>query len=86
MQQLAGKTAFITGGASGIGFGMAETFAARQMKVAIADVAILDDDCYVITHPEFPPLVEERLQALLADFKESADPDLPLDPDWMPKT
>ena len=38
MQDLAGKTAFITGGASGIGLGMARAFVAAGMKVAIADI------------------------------------------------
>lgn len=37
MQQLTGKTAFITGGASGIGLGMARAFLAEGMKVMIAD-------------------------------------------------
>jgi len=38
MEQVAGKTAFITGGASGIGLGMARAFAEAGMKVVIADV------------------------------------------------
>ncbi len=38
METLAGKTAFITGGASGIGFAMAQAFLAEGMNVAIADV------------------------------------------------
>ncbi|RKF18332.1 SDR family NAD(P)-dependent oxidoreductase [Altericroceibacterium spongiae] len=33
-----GKTAFITGGASGMGLGMAKAFAAAGMKVVIADI------------------------------------------------
>jgi NAD(P)-dependent dehydrogenase (short-subunit alcohol dehydrogenase family) len=37
MQDLAGKVAFVTGGASGIGFGMARAFLAEGMKVVIAD-------------------------------------------------
>jgi NADP-dependent 3-hydroxy acid dehydrogenase YdfG len=37
MEKVAGKTAFITGGASGIGLGIAKAFAANGMKVVIAD-------------------------------------------------
>jgi NAD(P)-dependent dehydrogenase (short-subunit alcohol dehydrogenase family) len=38
MQDLNGKTAFITGGASGIGLGMATAFARAGMNVAITDI------------------------------------------------
>jgi NAD(P)-dependent dehydrogenase (short-subunit alcohol dehydrogenase family) len=38
MKEFAGKTAFVTGGAGGIGFAMARAFGGRGMKVAIADV------------------------------------------------
>jgi NAD(P)-dependent dehydrogenase (short-subunit alcohol dehydrogenase family) len=38
MDTFAGKTAFITGAASGIGLGMAKAFARAGMKVAMADV------------------------------------------------
>ncbi|MCY3623849.1 MAG: SDR family NAD(P)-dependent oxidoreductase [Gammaproteobacteria bacterium] len=38
MRDVAGKTALITGGASGIGLAMARSFAAAGMKVVIADV------------------------------------------------
>lgn len=38
MDQFEGRTAFVTGGASGIGFAMAKAFAAAGMKVAIADI------------------------------------------------
>ncbi len=37
MKSVTGKTAFITGGASGIGLGTAKVFAANGMKVVIAD-------------------------------------------------
>jgi NAD(P)-dependent dehydrogenase (short-subunit alcohol dehydrogenase family) len=38
MQDLAGKTAFVTGGASGIGLGIAKALKRAGMKVAIADI------------------------------------------------
>ena len=38
MKIVEGKTAFITGGASGVGFGMAQVFAEAGMKVVIADI------------------------------------------------
>jgi NAD(P)-dependent dehydrogenase (short-subunit alcohol dehydrogenase family) len=38
MQKLSGRTALITGGASGIGLGMARAFIAAGLRVAIADI------------------------------------------------
>lgn len=38
MKDVEGKTAFVTGGASGIGLGMAKAFANAGMKVVIADI------------------------------------------------
>jgi len=38
MEQVEGKVAFVTGGASGIGFGMARVFLRNGMKVVIADI------------------------------------------------
>jgi NAD(P)-dependent dehydrogenase (short-subunit alcohol dehydrogenase family) len=38
MEEVAGRTAFVTGGASGIGLGIAEAFAAAGMNVVIADL------------------------------------------------
>lgn len=38
MQDLAGKTAFVTGGASGIGFALGRAFLERGMKVMLADI------------------------------------------------
>ncbi len=38
MKDVAGKVAFVTGGASGLGLAMARSFSAAGMKVAIADI------------------------------------------------
>jgi NAD(P)-dependent dehydrogenase (short-subunit alcohol dehydrogenase family) len=38
MRELAGKTAFVTGGASGIGLALAQAFGAAGMKVVLADI------------------------------------------------
>jgi NAD(P)-dependent dehydrogenase (short-subunit alcohol dehydrogenase family) len=38
MRELAGKTAFVTGGASGIGLGLGAAFAQAGMKVMLADI------------------------------------------------
>jgi len=38
MKEIKGKTAFITGGGSGIGLGMAKVFASAGMKVVVADL------------------------------------------------
>lgn len=38
MEQLAGRTAFITGGAQGIGLGIARALAAEGVKLALADI------------------------------------------------
>src|SRR5713101_4951396 len=38
MRELAGKTAFVTGGASGIGFALGVAFAQAGMKVMLADI------------------------------------------------
>jgi NAD(P)-dependent dehydrogenase (short-subunit alcohol dehydrogenase family) len=38
MRELAGKTAFVTGGASGIGFALGRAFVAAGMRVMLADI------------------------------------------------
>jgi NAD(P)-dependent dehydrogenase (short-subunit alcohol dehydrogenase family) len=57
VREVEGKVAFITGGGSGVGLGMAKAFRAAGMKVAIADIradhleeatAQLDGDVHVV--------------------------------------
>ena len=38
MKQFEGRVAVVTGGASGIGLGLAEAFAAAGMKIVLSDV------------------------------------------------
>ena len=40
MEEVAGRVAFVTGGASGIGFAMARAFLGAGMRVVIADVDV----------------------------------------------
>ncbi|MDG1487495.1 MAG: SDR family NAD(P)-dependent oxidoreductase [SAR324 cluster bacterium] len=50
MQDFLGRTAVITGGASGIGLGMARSFAGRGMKLVLAD---LDEELLKAAEEEF---------------------------------
>ena len=54
----------ITGGASGIGRAMAEAFAGESTRVVLADIepGALDE---VLTHAEFVPRVQERMEDIL---------------------
>lgn len=54
MRELAGKTAFVTGGASGIGFALGRTFAEAGMKVMLADIeaAALDTAVRSLHRPD----------------------------------
>ena len=61
MKDITGKTAFITGGASGIGLGMAKAFAAAGMQVVIADLRKdhLDEamDCFKGIERRIHPMI-----------------------------
>ncbi|MFT4631943.1 MAG: NAD(P)-dependent dehydrogenase (short-subunit alcohol dehydrogenase family) [Candidatus Pseudothioglobus sp.] len=50
MEQLAGKVAFVTGGASGLGLAMVRSFSGAGMKVVIADI---QDDALAAAAEEF---------------------------------
>ena len=73
MQELAGKIAVVTGGASGIGFALARAFLAEGMKVVIADVEqgaldraaseLGDDAMPVLTDVSNPTSVENLADA-----------------------
>lgn len=81
MRELAGKTAFVTGGAGGIGLAMAQAFARAGMKVMIADIetnalgAAVDSLCRITpdiagTHCDVSDAasVERAAQATYAAF------------------
>ena len=79
MKQVEGKVAFITGGASGIGFGMAQAFLKSGMKVIIADILQerLDEAARVLargTNRDFHVLkVDVTDRAMMAGAAEEAE-------------
>jgi NAD(P)-dependent dehydrogenase (short-subunit alcohol dehydrogenase family) len=81
MRDLAGKTAFVTGGASGIGLAMGHAFAEAGMRVMLADIeakpldaavagftANLPDVRGVVCDVSDPTAVENAAQATIAAF------------------
>ena len=79
MKDLKGKTAVVTGAASGIGFGLAQRFAEEQMQVVLADVeeealekAVekLEQLQHRVTGIRADVLVEESVQELYAKARE----------------
>ena len=79
MKEFKGKTAVVTGAASGIGFGLAERFAQEQMQVVLADVeeealekAVekLEKVQHRVTGICANVLVEESVQELYAKARE----------------
>ncbi len=78
MESVEGKTAFITGGASGMGLGMAKVFARNGMKVVIADIRqeALDEamagfkDTNLAVHPVLLDVSDREAYARAADEAE----------------
>ena len=68
MQNLSGKTAFVTGGASGIGLGIAKALLGAGMNVVIADIR---DDHLQAAQAELGS--PERVLALRLDVTDRAD-------------
>jgi NAD(P)-dependent dehydrogenase (short-subunit alcohol dehydrogenase family) len=52
MQDLTGRTAFVTGGASGIGLGLVRALLAEGCKVAVADVRPLEQALSALDRPD----------------------------------
>ena len=79
MKQVEGKVAFITGGASGIGFGMAQAFLRSGMKVIIADVLLerLDEAARILaqgTNRDFRVIkVDVTDRAMMAEAAAEAE-------------
>lgn len=75
MKDLDGKVAFITGGASGIGLGMARAFLRAGIRVAIADVsdANLEDAARQLQHEPGQHLLLELDVTDRAAFARAAD-------------
>src|SRR5580658_10276548 len=67
MQNLSGKTAFVTGGASGIGLGIAKALLGAGMRIVIADVR--DDHLQAAQSELHSP---ERVLALKLDITDRA--------------
>ena len=72
MQDLAGKTAFVTGGASGIGLALGRAFAAAGMRVMLADVEAAALDAAVASFAGEGPEGRGAVRGVVCDV---ADPD-----------
>ena len=76
MRDLTGKVAFITGGASGIGFGMAKAFSVSGMSVVIADIrqdhldTAMKSLAGARVHPIRLDVTDRKAMALAADETE----------------
>jgi NAD(P)-dependent dehydrogenase (short-subunit alcohol dehydrogenase family) len=68
LRDLSGKTAFVTGGASGFGLEFARTFLAQGMRVAIADI----EEAAIVAALRDLPAGEERLRGFVCDVADRA--------------
>jgi NAD(P)-dependent dehydrogenase (short-subunit alcohol dehydrogenase family) len=75
MEHLKGKTAFITGSASGIGLGIAKACAKAGMNVVIADMrqSALDEALLVFRENNWPAIAVRLNVTDRAAYKEAAD-------------
>lgn len=75
MENLKGKTAFITGGASGIGLGIAKACAKAGMNVVIADLrqSALDEALSIFKQNGWPAITVRLNVTDRAAYKEAAD-------------
>src|SRR5712672_3720335 len=71
MRELAGKTAFVTGGASGIGLALGRAFAQAGMKVMLADIEAMALQAAVKSLQEFAP----NVRGTVCDVADAASVD-----------
>jgi NAD(P)-dependent dehydrogenase (short-subunit alcohol dehydrogenase family) len=69
VRELAGRTAVVTGAASGIGFSLARRFADEQMRVLLADV---EADALDATASELAATAPGRIVAVTADVSDAS--------------
>jgi NAD(P)-dependent dehydrogenase (short-subunit alcohol dehydrogenase family) len=72
MDDLRGKHAFITGGASGIGLGIAKACAEAGMRISIADKR---GDLFIFMSPEYKDGMRAKFDAILRAFPTNVEPD-----------
>jgi NAD(P)-dependent dehydrogenase (short-subunit alcohol dehydrogenase family) len=80
MREFDGKTAFVTGGASGIGLAMGRAFAEAGMRVMLADIpsdvaalvlkAVRDNELYIFTHADMRAPLEARVDRFLTAYRK----------------
>ena len=68
MRELAGKTAFVTGAASGIGFALGRAFAEAGMNVVLADIETDALAAAIKSLHDFEPRVLVHLAGSLSPF------------------